>query len=91
MSCQACRRCVIGVVGLRRGRLQTLREVKKDIYSLIDMERSAIAGNSPFGEMDISSWALFPSTTGHEKSCGNLGGPSPKAKYYLTTDSELVP
>jgi hypothetical protein len=55
------------------------------------MERSAIAGNSPFGEMDVSSWTLFPSTTGHEKSCGNLGGPSPKAKYYLTTDSELVP
>ncbi len=27
----------------------------------------------------------------HEKSCGNLGGPSSKAKYSLMTDSELVP
>ena len=32
-----------------------------------------------------------PSTAEHEKFCGNLGGPSPKAKYYLTTDSEPVP
>ena len=33
----------------------------------------------------------FPSTTGHEKPCGKLGGPSSKAKHYLMTDSELVP
>ena len=33
----------------------------------------------------------FLSTSGHEKSWGKLGGPSSKAKYYLTTDSELVP
>ena len=33
----------------------------------------------------------IPSTTGHEKSRGNPGGPSSKAKYYLVTDSELVP
>ena len=32
-----------------------------------------------------------PSTAGHEKPCGNLGGPSSKAKYYLTTDSGPVP
>jgi hypothetical protein len=25
------------------------------------------------------------------KPCGNLGGPSSKAKYYLATDSEPVP
>ena len=25
------------------------------------------------------------------KPCLNPGGPSPKAKYYLVTDSELVP
>jgi len=31
---------------------------------------------------------MFPSTAGHEKSCGNLGGPSSKAKYFLSTDSE---
>jgi hypothetical protein len=33
----------------------------------------------------------FLSTTGHGKPCWNLGGPSPKAKYYLETDSEPVP
>ena len=54
------------------------------------MEWSAIDGDSPVGE---SSYSLeeYPSTTGHVKSGGNLGGPSPKAKYYLSTDSELVP
>ena len=31
------------------------------------------------------------STLGHEQPRGKLGGPSPKAKYYLTTDSEQVP
>jgi hypothetical protein len=34
---------------------------------------------------------MFPSTTGHVKPRGNLGGPPSKAKYYLTTDSEPVP
>ena len=33
----------------------------------------------------------FLSTAGHEKSRGKQGGPSPKAKYYIATDSELVP
>ena len=28
------------------------------------------------------------SSTGHVKSCVNLGGPPSKAKYYLATDSE---
>ena len=32
--------------------------------------------------------AYIQSTTGHEKPCGNKGGPPPKAKYYLVTDSE---
>ena len=27
------------------------------------------------------------STTRHEKPCGKSGGPPPKAKYYLVTDS----
>ena len=34
---------------------------------------------------------LFLSTVGHEKSCGNPGGPSSKAKYDYATDSEQVP
>ena len=31
---------------------------------------------------------MIQSTTRHEKSCGKQGGPPPKAKYYLVTDSE---
>ena len=31
------------------------------------------------------------SRAGHVISCLNMGGPSSKAKYYLTTDSEPVP
>ena len=31
------------------------------------------------------------SKTGHVKSCLNMGGPSSKPKYSLTTDSEQVP
>ena len=31
------------------------------------------------------------SRAGHVVSCLNMGGPSSKAKYYLTTDSEPVP
>ena len=32
-----------------------------------------------------------PSNTGYVESCVNQGGPPPKAKYLLTTDSEQVP
>ena len=54
------------------------------------LERPAVEGDSPVGEIPKNSRG-FPSTTGHEKPCGNLGGPSSKAKYYLPTDSEPVP
>ena len=55
------------------------------------MEMGTGEGDSPVGEIDCTSWVKYPSTTGHGKSCRNLGGPSPKAKYYLATDSEQVP
>ena len=51
------------------------------------MESSAVAGDSPVGEMKDTQ-AVLQSTTGHEKSRGKQGGPPPKAKYYLVTDSE---
>ena len=47
-------------------------------------------GDSPVHEIQKDPRRL-PSTTGHVKPCGNLGGPSSKAKYYLATDSEPVP
>ena len=34
---------------------------------------------------------MFPSTAGHVKPRGKLGGPPSKAKYFLATDSEPVP
>jgi hypothetical protein len=34
---------------------------------------------------------VFPSSTGHVESRVNLGGPPPKAKHSLATDSGLVP
>ena len=55
------------------------------------MESAVIEGDNPVSEMYQTFWTEFPSTTEHEKFCGNPGGPSSKAKYYLTTDSEPVP
>ena len=51
----------------------------------------AIDGDSPVGERAWSSWDVFPSSAGHVEPRVNLGGPSPKAKYYSVTDSEPVP
>jgi hypothetical protein len=54
------------------------------------LERPAIEGDSPVGEnANLPSGIL--STAGHVEPCGNLPGPSGKAKYSLATDSELVP
>ena len=55
------------------------------------MEWGGIEGETPVREIVRSLWTLSLSTLGHEKSRGKLGGPSSKAKYYLTTDSEQVP
>ena len=49
-----------------------------------------VGGNSPVNERD-NKQVLIQSTTRHVKPCGKQGGPPPKAKYYLMTDSEAVP
>ncbi len=54
------------------------------------MERLTIDGDSPVHEIMIGPRGIL-STTRHVKPCGNLGGPSSKAKYYPMTDSEQVP
>ena len=64
--------------------------VTKAHFSRTALERPAKDGDSPVGEK-MSSPEEYPSTAGHVKSGGNLGGPSPKAKYYSLTDSEQVP
>ncbi len=58
---------------------------------LNDLESSAKEGESPVNETCLALWGNVLSTTGHEKPCGNLGGPPSKAKYSLMTDSEQVP
>ena len=45
-----------------------------------------IQGKSPVTEIKIKL-KVFQSSTGHVKSGVNVGGPSPKAKYDLVTDS----
>ena len=53
------------------------------------LERLAKEGDSPVFE-NCRGPRGIPSTIGHVKSDGNPGGPSPKAKYSLVTDSEQV-
>ena len=54
------------------------------------LESAATAGDSPVDENARISSGRLPSKAGHVIARLNLGGPSPKAKYYLATDSELV-
>ena len=78
-------------MGAYRVRLQTYREVKNLIHSSINLERLTREGDSPVSKMDQTSLINNPITTGHEESSGKQGGPSSKAKYFLVTDSEVVP
>ena len=55
------------------------------------LESRTTEGDSPVTEIARNSLTAYPSKAGHVKSCLNLRGPSRKAKYYLETDSELVP
>ena len=52
--------------------------------------KHTIEGESPVYERKVEV-SGFQSSTRHEKSRMNKRGPSRKAKYYLVTDSELVP
>jgi len=52
-------------------------------------ESPAIEGESPVSEK-CSTLGLFPSSTRHGKPGVKQGGPPPKAKYKLMTDSVLV-
>ena len=48
--------------------------------------KPAREGESPVYETKNSASGI-QSTTRHEEPCGKEGGPPPKAKYYLVTDS----
>ncbi len=66
---------------------------KSKICRLFELfwKEQAEEGDSPVEENLQTCWKAFPSTTKHEKFCGNLPGPPGKAKYSYITDSELVP
>ena len=52
--------------------------------------KHTIEGESPVYERKVRTSGI-QSSARHEKSRMNERGPSRKAKYYLVTDSELVP
>ena len=54
------------------------------------LERAATDRDSRVCE-DVKSLRDSPSSTVHVKPRVNQSGPPDKAKYYLVTDSELVP
>ena len=62
--------------------------VRKQSISGSLQERGTIVGDSPVRESWLSPEGYL-SRSGHVKPRLNLRGPSRKAKYYLTTDSEL--
>ena len=51
------------------------------------LEKSSKESERLVGE-DINILISLTSTTRHEKPGGKMGGPPPKAKYYLVTDRE---
>ena len=53
------------------------------------MEKPAEEGESPV--IEIVKTQVTKSTAKQVEFCRKMGGPSPKAKYSLVTDSEPVP
>ena len=72
---------LIGVVGLQYGSSFTQSN---------DLEKSVKEGKNPVDEIWKAPRRIL-STAEHEEFRRNPGGPSPKAKYTLVTDSEPVP
>ncbi len=64
----------------RQGVLLCTHRVKNLNFRRRSLERATVGGESPVVE-GVGALVAFVSTTGHEKSSGNLGGPPPKAKY----------
>ena len=67
------------------GPQQTINNSSRNV-----LEKHTIGGESPVYERKVEVRGI-QSSTRHEKSRMKERGPSRKAKYYLVTDSELVP
>ena len=50
------------------------------------MLESTTKGSNSLVDETLTATVVIQSSTGHEKSGVNEGGPSPKAKYDLVTD-----
>ena len=82
---QACVRCISGVVGFVRC---GYRHTRKDrASSLMSLERATGEGKSPVDERS-DAFQRVPQVLRDRQTCRNPGGPPPKAKYSLATDSE---
>ena len=79
-----------GVVGPAVDFYGNPEELQSSTLAQAVLESSAVEGDSPVGENVRVSSCWFPSKAGHVEARSNQGGPSPKAKYYLATDSEQV-
>ena len=62
--------------------------VTKQFFSRTVLERPATAGDSPVYDIELPPEGYL-SRSSHVEPRLNLRGPSRKAKYSLTTDSEL--
>jgi hypothetical protein len=76
----------LSLAGYRTG-----RGVRNRKFRGTSLGRTTGGGESPVPERLAAPWGEHLSTVGHEKSCGKLGGPPPKAKYVPATDSAAVP
>ncbi len=85
------RGCGCGVVGARGRFCPDWRGVINPGGSRRLCEGAGVEGNTPVGEIPGTSLRVFPSSTGPVKSRVNLAGPPAKPKYFLVTDSGLVP
>ena len=84
-------RCLAGVVGRRARIVPDPAAVNKSGSSRSRVEPRTTEGNRPVGESALICRLTFLSKTTPVKRGLNLGGPPSKAKYYLVTDSGLVP
>ena len=64
-------------------------------YTICKFSRNVLGKHTIEGESPVyekrAEVSRIQSSARHEKSRMNNGGPPPKAKYYLMTDSEEVP
>ena len=84
------KRCLSGVVGSTVRIYGCAEKLQSPTLAELTLESAATAGESPLSENVRIFSGRLPSKAGHVIARLNSGGPSPKAKYYLATDSERV-